>query len=85
MNKARRTKQYGLTPDQWDQMVKDQEGRCLVCGRLPPQGSTLHTDHCHRTSVVRGLLCRQCNLTLGMVDESPTTLRALADYIEKFL
>ena len=31
---------------------------------------------------IRGLLCQQCNVALGMVNDDAAHLRALADYIE---
>jgi hypothetical protein len=32
---------------------------------------------------IRGLLCTHCNVALGMVDEDPERLAALADYIHR--
>ena len=53
---------------------------CDVCGRrIEP----MSIDHCHDSNVVRGLLCKPCNFALGMVDDDPTRLRALADYLER--
>lgn len=41
-------------------------------------------DHCHETGVVRGVLCRECNVALGLLDENSIRIRKLADYIERF-
>jgi hypothetical protein len=57
---------YGLTPERFDEMVVDQEGRCAICRREFPQ--TPHVDHDHETGKVRGLLCRRCNIMLGWFD-----------------
>lgn len=86
MNKARRTKQYGLTPEQWDQMVKEQDGRCAIpsCRRLPQPEKTLHIDHSHKTGAVRRLLCHRCNTAIGLLSDDPAILRDLADYLEEF-
>jgi Recombination endonuclease VII len=35
-------------------------GRCAMCGKTPPPWS-LFADHDHKTSLVRGFLCRGCN------------------------
>lgn len=44
--------------------VEWQDGRCAGCGR--PEGRTLNVrDHCHRTGIVRGLLCSGCNVSEG--------------------
>jgi hypothetical protein len=58
-------KQYGLTKDQWLEMVRVQESKCAICGMYIEMASALAVDHCHRTGAVRGLLCRACNFGLG--------------------
>jgi hypothetical protein len=45
----------------------------------------MNFDHCHTTGRFRGWLCRNCNVTLGLVGDDPNKLRALADYLEKHL
>lgn len=67
-----------------------QEGRCGICGRTAKQIAEqtgkpvrrLDIDHDHATMVIRGLLCRGCNMRLrkGMY---PEWLRAAADYLEE--
>jgi len=52
---------------------------CDVCGRRTKR---MAIDHCHDTKRVRGLLCKDCNLILGWVEDDPARLRALADYVE---
>ncbi|MFB7115757.1 endonuclease VII domain-containing protein [Streptomyces sp. NPDC056291] len=56
---------------------------CQICGTRAPGDSTWHVDHCHSTGAVRGLLCRPCNLGLGMFRDDPDRLRAAAEYLEK--
>ncbi len=73
---------YGITDIQVDQMWLDQKGLCGGCATwFPPD--TMHVDHCHKTLKVRGLLCQECNLSLGLARDNPETLRRLADYLEK--
>lgn len=55
---------YGLTQKSFSQMVKTQGGKCLICARR----RRLIVDHCHKTGVVRGLLCFGCNTGLGLVE-----------------
>ena len=52
---------------------------CAVCRR---RGQPIHYDHCHKTGLFRGWLCRDCNAVLGYVRDSPRLLRRLADYLE---
>lgn len=62
---------------------------CESCGEPGPTA----TDHDHSCphpkdgmcpKCIRGRLCNGCNSALGYVRESPSRLRALADYIERF-
>ena len=78
---SRFKREYGITHDEYDAMLAKQYGGCAVCGK-PEAGKRLAVDHDHRTGKVRGLLCENCNRALGMAQDSPTILRALADYLE---
>ena len=74
---------YGMTLEQWDEMFEAQGGCCAVCGTDEPGGKgTFHVDHCHDSGEVRALLCNGCNVALGMMDDDPERIRALADYAE---
>jgi len=74
---------YGMTLESYDEMVKLQNGRCLICQDLPKgRWGVLHVDHCHETGKVRGLLCVGCNKALGFLNDNPDLAEALADYLE---
>lgn len=73
---------YGLTTEAFDALARVQGGVCAVC-RRPPGAQRLHVDHDHATGEVRGLLCGPCNRAIGLVDDDPTRLRGLADYLER--
>ena len=78
---ARRRKyvvRYGITLEERDALVAAQGGRCRICREEKP----LLVDHCHKTSVVRGMLCRQCNVVLGHAKDRPDILRAAIEYLE---
>lgn len=70
-------KMYGLTLEDYDQLLEAQGGEC-VCGAVE---DPLHVDHDHGTGEVRGLLCGSCNRTLGMASDSPERLLALVEYL----
>ena len=59
-----------------------QEGKCAICNRHLPEVRKAHYDHDHVTEVYRGLLCRQCNVGLGMFQDSAKILRLAAEYLE---
>lgn len=41
-----------------------------------------HVDHNHVTGIVRGILCKSCNSTLGFSKENTYRLRGLLHYLE---
>ena len=69
---------YGLSSEDYLCLLKEQEGVCAVnnCGR-----QISHVDHDHVTGKVRGLLCKQCNWTLGHTGDSIERLRGLIEYL----
>ncbi len=71
---------YGLTPEQWGALFASQGHACACCRTTSP-GSRLTwaTDHDHATGVVRGILCHDCNHTLGKLGDNAAGVRAAAD------
>lgn len=55
---------YGITPEQYNEIVKDQQGVCAICLNPPEEGQRLHVDHDHKDGRIRGLLCGVCNRAL---------------------
>lgn len=75
---------YGITADDYANLLASQGGRCAICGATEPggRGNRLHVDHCHNSKRVRGLLCAGCNTGLGQMKDDPARLRRAADYLE---
>ena len=63
-------------------MWQASRGVCAVCRESPRDKKSLHLDHDHATGKIRSFLCNHCNVSIGMVGDSATLLRKLADYIE---
>lgn len=74
-------KKYGLTVTERDRQLKRQGGRCAIC-RVDLSMRRLVVDHCHDGETLRGLLCSNCNVGLGMFEHSPTRLRAAVRYLQ---
>jgi hypothetical protein len=74
---------YGLTKEQFFEIMKIQEEKCAICGTGIDE--RCHVDHCHNTNVIRGLLCNTCNTGIGMLQDNPDILEAAAIYLRKFL
>lgn len=78
-NRRRRLAQYGLTVEQYDQLVEMQNGVCAICKKQPE--SVLVVDHCHERGVVRGLLCQKCNRAIGSLGDKYRTVQKAAAYL----
>ncbi len=76
---SRRGRTYGLTAEDLERMLIEQGGLCAICERSPAR--RLCIDHCHATQKVRGLLCDNCNIALGLLDDDPERLRAAIAYV----
>jgi len=86
-----------------EQLLKEQNNKCALCKEPIDENSGASLDHQHRTKsstlgengggLVRGVLCRSCNLFEGRIwrsskrfgvhDNLSTWLRNLADYLDK--
>jgi len=71
-------KAYGLTVEEFEQMVEAQSNKCAICEK--DLTNDLHVDHCHSTGKVRGLLCSACNKGIGHFGDSSELLIKAAGY-----
>ena len=76
---------YGISLADFNRMVLSQGSKCACCGTDKPGGkhNQWSVDHNHVTGAVRQLLCKDCNIVLGIVEDSPEHLQRLIDYIIK--
>ena len=75
---------FGLTIEQYDQMLERQSGVCAICGDTCSSGKRLAVDHCHTTGKVRELLCRRCNQSMGKFNDDPDLIQKVLDYLRKW-
>jgi hypothetical protein len=75
---------YGLTVEQYNQMLASQGGVCKICKRpqTDPKKRFLCVDHNHETKKIRGLLCHHCNSALGFLRDNKNLLPAVLAYLE---
>ena len=81
---------YGLTLDEYGEILSAQNGVCAICHESCSTGYRLAVDHDHSCcpgkkscgKCIRGLLCANCNHVLGLVKDSPELLRIAADYLD---
>lgn len=81
---------YGLTLEQYEQMVKEHDNKCGICGENETRRSRtkgkvcrLVVDHCHGTGKVRGLLCHSCNVMIGSARDNVEVLQKAIAYLSK--
>jgi hypothetical protein len=75
---------YGMTLADYAALLAKQNGVCFICETKEPD-QTLAVDHHHPTDVVRGLLCRDCNLGIGNFKDDPRLTRRATAYLEAHL
>ena len=77
-------RKYGITVEQYDELLASQGGRCAICRREPRPDISLHLDHDHESGQLRGILCFRCNNALGDFDDDPTLLQAALGYLRSY-
>lgn len=75
---------YGITVEQYDEILKKQKGVCAICGQTNEIfNKRLAIDHCHKTNKIRGLLCDSCNNILGRAKDNIYLLLGCIEYLKK--
>lgn len=73
---------YDMTVSKYNELYDSQNGCCAICGKHQVElVKALAVDHCHKTNIVRGLLCSRCNLFLGLVHDDVSILSKACDYL----
>lgn len=87
-------RRHGMSRADRERLLDEQEGLCLVCEEeIPPDGRGWMrgaVDHDHSCcpgsescgGCVRGILCKNCNFAIGLMNDSAERLRSAADYLE---
>lgn len=70
---------YGISEESYQTMLQEAANSCQICCAT----DDLVVDHDHKTKIVRGILCRHCNLGLGGFRDSVDKLRVAVSYLEQ--
>jgi len=89
--RERAWKKYGIkNPDgsnfKWAdylRLLDWQNNSCYICEVKDSGKNDWHVDHNHRTGIVRGILCRNCNIILGVL-KTTENLKRCIEYLESF-
>jgi hypothetical protein len=72
---------YEMSTDDYEALLKGQDGKCAIYGGAPKAYGRLYVDHCHESGRVRGLLCNTCNAGLGQFNDDLDLLRKAVQYM----
>lgn len=74
---------YGIDLVRYNYLWQKQDGRCAVCSDDLTLTHQVAVDHDHATGKVRGLLCSNCNVLLGMAQDNEGTLKRAIEYLRE--
>lgn len=85
--RKRRLKKYGITEIEYNELLEKQDHKCAIC--LNKEKITmkngisrkLSIDHDHITGKVRALLCRNCNVAIGLLQDNPYLCQRAGQYL----
>lgn len=80
-----------LLSAKWNYNISEKEAEklynitnCQICNKKLTDSKDKHIDHCHKTKVVRGILCSNCNKGIGMFKDSIKNLQNAINYLKDF-
>jgi hypothetical protein len=81
-------KAYGITLDEYNKLLLKQKNKCSICeidnnGKYRNKARAFAVDHCHNTNKIRGLLCSDCNIAIGLLKDNTKHLQSAINYLNK--
>ena len=77
---SRKVNRYGITEQQIWAALDEQQGRCAIC-QVSFADKPYRIDHCHETGAFRGLLCDDCNTSIGKFGDDLHGVLAAVTYL----
>lgn len=68
-------------------LLNNSNNKCYICNKqenLSKNHEILNIDHCHKTGIVRGLLCNNCNVGIGLFKDNIEILEKAILYLKQF-
>lgn len=75
---------YNISMEKFNELLLVQNNKCKICNTEFKTEKGTHIDHCHTTGNIRGLLCANCNVLLGMSKDSIDILKSAQIYLKKY-
>jgi len=78
-------KKFNVSADWYYNRLNEQKNRCAICKVHIDNIKRNHfcIDHCHSNGLVRGLLCMDCNTSLGKFKDDVSILNNAIAYLEQ--
>lgn len=81
---------FSITQGRYDEMLERQSGMCAICHKPETGGTRLAVDHDHSCcdgdfscgNCIRGLLCKRCNMAIGLLFDNPNTIASALYYVK---
>jgi len=89
LKKKNRIRPYKITQEQLDLLMSVSNYKCNICNLSQEDNKKLfkkdlNIDHCHKTGIIRGILCHSCNLGLGYFKDKIELLDKAKIYLSKW-
>ena len=73
---------YGITIKEYVFLLEQQGNKCACCGVSQDKSSSFNVDHDHSTMEIRGLLCRKCNMGIGLLGDTADSVMLAVLYLQ---
>lgn len=80
---TRLMRKFGIDVNFYNQLISEQCNNCAICAHGFTGANSAQVDHDHVTGKVRGLLCRTCNMGLGVFRDEPDKLQQAVEYLRR--
>lgn len=77
---------YGCDKATYEALLIKQESKCAICRtehKPTIKFGKLYVDHCHKSGLIRGLLCTRCNALLGYAKDDSGLLIRASSYLDE--
>jgi len=91
MKRENNLRWIGWSTEMFNSVFEEQNGLCAICKKALTMekkisGSRACADHEHiKPPKPRGILCANCNLGIGNLQDDPVIMQAALEYIRKFI
>jgi len=75
-------KNFNINLVQYNSLLNKQNNKCAICLESDVESINMAVDHDHVTGAIRGLLCRPCNIGIGLLKDDIERLGMAIRYLQ---